>query len=132
MEPFELPDSSLLLKEATRIFSDLFKGFKANRILVRDVSESNREVRIPFVYETFEIPRHGILVYDVQVIPFVKVSFNPFASQPRPEENNGIDWIKMLFVDSHHEFYALEPLLISAFCIMAPKSICVAEDPNGS
>ncbi len=111
----ELPESKLLLKEAIQILQPLFPGFRATTILYRKTNATTYVVNIPFVYSEYDIIRNGILVYDINMNP-IKASFNPFASQPRPEAPCGIDYIKLIFVDARHEFYALEPLLMAAFC----------------
>lgn len=124
----EFPDSKLLLKEAIQIFTSLFPGFRATTILYRKSATNTYIVNIPFIYTNYDIVRNGILVYDIQMSP-IKVSFNPFASQPRAESPCGIDYTKLLFVDARYEFYALEPLLIAAFCRLCVESEVSSEKP---
>ena len=125
----ELPDSKLLLKDAIQIFTPLFPGFRARTILYRKSATNAYIVNIPFIYSEYDIVRNGILVYDIQMSP-IKVSFNPFASQPRAESPCGIDYTKLLFVDARHEFYALEPLLIAAFLQKEFEPIGTPDEPN--
>jgi hypothetical protein len=115
-------------REANRIFKDLFPGFRAAKLVIRETIEKGVfDIAIPFVYTEYDIPRQGVLMYSIHTGPIQKASFNPFASQPRPEVPNGIDYVKLLFVDFRSEFYQLEPILLTAFLVREDKP----QDPTG-
>ena len=118
----------LVRREANRIFKGLFPEFRAAKPVIRQTIEKGTfDIAIPFIYTEYDIPRNGVLMYSIHKTPFLKSSFNPFASQPRPEVPNGIDYVKLLYVEFRSEFYELEPILLTAFLTQQDKP----QDPTG-
>ncbi len=116
-------------REAKRIFKNLFPEFRAAKPVMREtIDKGVFAIAIPFIYTEYEIPRNGVLTYIAKRgESSSNVCFNPFSSQPRPEMPNGIDYVKLLYVDWRSEFYELEPILLTAFLAQEHK----LQDPTG-
>jgi len=86
---------------ADTIFPSILPGFKAsNAQIIKDT------LTIPFEY-TPHITVKGIMVFEIFTSPLY-VTFNPFLSSPQSFEQNGIDWVRMKYLDRREELYEFE------------------------
>ena len=86
---------------ADTIFPSILPGFKAGQ-----PEKIKGTLKIPFEYMPY-IPIKGIMVFEVLSAP-VYVTFNPFLSSPQSFEQNGIDWVRMKYLEKLPELYEFE------------------------
>ena len=127
------PTLSLLfptLKQYESMFFDVFPKFKLGAPISRWVMPTKKTqghycVRVPFVWSEYEIPRFGILVYEIKPAFYGtwETEFSPFLSEPRKDQANGVDWVKLYYLCNYPPLRTLGRAISSAVSANPPVEI---------
>lgn len=109
------------LQDEHESFYTLFPKFKVSSPIYRWVSPTSKmcghyEIKLPFVWSEYEIPRFGILVFTAKPSFYTtwEVEFVPWKSEGRSGTKT-IDWTKLYYVDFFSPLRTYERILWEAF-----------------
>lgn len=111
----------LLKLKATMRFKTVFDGFQPGDPSIY-VNKGVFTLHIPFTHIQ-GIPRQAEMVYDIYTLcPYTWASkFNPFESIPQPHESNGIEWIRLTYLQIEPNFSAFAKDISNSFDLYLNK-----------
>ena len=111
----------LLKLKATLRFKTVFEGFYPGDPYIC-VKKGVFTLHIPFTH-TQGISRQAEMVYDIYTLcPYTWAStFNPFLCSPQPHDNNGIEWIRLTYLQIEPRFSAFSKDISNTFDLYLNK-----------